>query len=145
MKPIKSQYGDFRMISLVDSTDGNPIKMTLNSRYGVPRTLEVLDEKQGFFALYGESNYIRQSSDMFDFEGGPFVMIGEQFLDLGTVTAISQQPQTGITVPSADGVAMVYITIEYLDKYKKILAKGKTLFQSEADANNKAFREGKLQ
>ena len=144
MKPIKSQYGDFRMISRVESTDGNPIKITLNSRYGVPRTLEVLDEKQGFFALYGESNYIRQSSDMFDFEGGPFVMIGEQFLDLGTVTAISQQPQTGITVPSADGVAMVYITIEYLDKYKKILAKGKTLFQSEADANNKAFREGKL-
>ena len=145
MKPIKSQYGDFRMISLVDSTDGNPIKMTLNSRYGVPRTLEVLDEKQGFFVLYGESKFIRQSFNMFDFEGGPFVMEGEQFLDLGTVTAISQQPQTGMTALSVGGVAMVYITIEYLDKYKKILAKGKTLFQSEADANNKAFREGKLQ
>ena len=122
-----------------------PIKMTLNSRYGVPRTLEVLDEKLGYFCLYGESKFIRQSFNMFDFEGGPFVMEGEQFLELGTVTAISQQPQTGMTAPSVDGVAMVYITIEYLDKHKKILAKGKSLFQSEADANNKAFREGKLQ
>ena len=121
-----------------------PIKMTLNSRYGVPRTLEVLDEKQGFFVLYGESKFIRQSFNMFDFEGGPFVMEGEQFLELGTVTAISQQPQTGMTAPSVDGVAMVYITIEYLDKHKKILAKGKSLFQSEADANNKAFKKGRM-
>ena len=118
--------------------------MTLNSRYGVPRTLEVLDEKQGFFCLYGESKFIRQSFNMFDFEGGPFVMEGEQFLELGTVTAISQQPQTGMTAPSVDGVAMVYITIEYLDKHKKILAKGNTLFQSEADANNKAFKKGRM-
>lgn len=145
MKPIKSQYGDFCMISRVESTDGNPIKITLDSRYGVPRTLEVLDEKQGFFALYGESNYIRQSTDMFDFEGGPFVMIGEQFFDYGTVTAISQQPQTGMTPPFVE-MAMIFITIEYNDKYKKILAKGKSLFElEEADANNKAFREGKLQ
>ena len=121
-----------------------PIKMTLNSRYGVPRTLEVLDEKQGFFVLYGESKFIRQSFNMFDFEGGPFVMEGEQFLELGTVTAISQQPQTGMTAPSVDGVAMVYINIEYLDKHKKILAKGNTLFQSEADANNKAFKKGRM-
>ena len=121
-----------------------PIKMTLMSRYGVPRTLEVLDEKQGFFVLYGESKFIRQSFNMFDFEGGPFVMEGEQFLELGTVTAISQQPQTGMTALSVDGVAMVYITIEYLDKYKKILAKGKSLFQSEADANNKAFKKGRM-
>ena len=128
----------------VESTDNHPIKMTLMSRYGVPRTLEVLDEKQGYFCLYGESKFIRQSFNMFDFEGGPFVMEGEQFLELGTVTAISQQPQTGMTAPSVDGVAMVYITIEYLDKHKKILAKGKSLFQSEADANNKKFKKGRM-
>jgi hypothetical protein len=144
MKPIKSQYGDFRMISRVESTDGNPIKITLNSRYGVPRTLEVLDENQGFFCLYGESRYIRQSTDMFDFEGGPFVMIGEQFLELGTVTGISQQPQTGMTPPSVE-MAMVFITIEYNDKHKKILAKGNSLFElEEADANNKKFKKGRM-
>jgi hypothetical protein len=72
-------------------------------------------------------------------------MEGEQFLDLGTVTAISQQPQTGMTAPSVDGVAMVYVTIEYNDKHKKILAKGNSLFQSEeADANNKKFKKGRM-
>ena len=132
------------MISRVESTDGNPIKITLNSRYGVPRTLEVLDENQGFFCLYGESRYIRQSTDMFDFEGGPFVMIGEEFLDYGTVTSISQQPQTGMTPPSVE-MAMVYITIEYNDKHKKILAKGNSLFElEEADANNKKFKKGRM-
>jgi hypothetical protein len=139
---IDTNYDDDQHTA--STSDNHPIKMTLNSRYGVPRTLEVLDEKQGFFCLYGESKFIRQSFNMFDFEGGPFVMEGEQFLELGTVTAISQQPQTGMTAPSVDGVAMVYITIEYLDKYKKILAKGNTLFQSEADANNKAFKKGRM-
>ena len=139
---IDTNYDDDQHTA--STSDNPPIKMTLNSRYGVPRTLEVLDEKQGFFVLYGESKFIRQSFNMFDFEGGPFVMEGEQFLELGTVTAISQQPQTGMTAPSVDGVAMVYITIEYLDKHKKILAKGKSLSQSEADANNKAFKKGRM-
>ena len=139
---IDTNYDDDQHTA--STSDNHPIKMTLMSRYGVPRTLEVLDEKQGFFVLYGESKFIRQSFNMFDFEGGPFVMEGEQFLELGTVTAISQQPQTGMTALSVDGVAMVYITIEYLDKYKKILAKGKSLFQSEADANNKAFKKGRM-
>ena len=139
---IDTNYDDDQHTA--STSDNPPIKMTLNSRYGVPRTLEVLDEKQGYFCLYGESKFIRQSFNMFDFEGGPFVMEGEQFLDLGTVTSISQQPQTGMTAPSVDGVAMVYITIEYLDKHKKILAKGNTLFESEADANNKAFKKGRM-
>ena len=64
----------------------NPI--ITQSRYGDKRTIECVDPKQGIFKVYGKSCFARQADGMFDFEGGPMFLVGEQFYGLGDIVGI---------------------------------------------------------
>ena len=57
----------------------------IKSRYGVNRT--ITEQADGTLLIEGESLYYRVGGDeqnitMFDFEGGPFLMVGDPMLDL---------------------------------------------------------------
>jgi hypothetical protein len=53
----------------------------LESRYGSPRFIRRVDEDT--FVIYGESRYFRVGEEFFDFEGGPFILIGMKASLLG--------------------------------------------------------------
>lgn len=59
-----------------------------HSRCGKLRTIESVDSEQGIFKMFGESNFIRRGDNMFAFEGGPMLQIGEEFYGLGTVSSL---------------------------------------------------------
>jgi len=46
----------------------------MESRYGQKRFIRAVDDKT--YVVYGESNYFRCGEEFFDFEGGPFIVIG---------------------------------------------------------------------
>jgi hypothetical protein len=146
-------------------------QITTESRYGELRTIEVLDEPAGIFCVYGKSKYTRHGEGMFDFEGGPFFLIGENFHGVGIITNISTTPFSGISRPDIkDDNAIVYITLEYTDIIRKRIKSGKSIFipkkktnrkdtvleevmlwiyaadymKGEADAMNDKFRRGEL-
>lgn len=67
----------------------NPI--IINSRYGAKRTIECLDHEKGIFKMYGQSHFTRGAEDMFDFEGGPMLQVGEEFYGFGTIAGLSTE------------------------------------------------------
>lgn len=65
------------------------------SRYGQTRT--VTEQEDGSYIIEGQTNFYRMSVEengttiMFDFEGGPFIMVGEKGIEFDvnrTVTSI---------------------------------------------------------
>ena len=50
------------------------MKSQLDSRYGQKRFVRNVDENN--FVVYGESSFHRVGEDFFDFQGGPFLMVG---------------------------------------------------------------------
>lgn len=64
----------------------------IKSRYGVNRL--ITEEADGSLIIEGESLFYRcagneTSLEMFDFEGGPFLMVGDPMLDFeGTIKSI---------------------------------------------------------
>ena len=67
----------------------NPI--IINSRYGAKRTIECLDHEKGIFKMYGQSHFTRGAEDMFDFEGGPMLQVGEEFYGFGTIAGLDSK------------------------------------------------------
>ena len=86
------------------------------SRYRDKRTIECVDSEKGIFKVYGKSDFCRQGEGMFDFEGGPMLMVGEEFYGLGTIAGIDshRRPEDEVTD------ACVYVSVD-LNK-KTILA-----------------------
>jgi len=54
---------------------------TTKSRYGVIRTLTEISDN--LYIVEGKSEIMRVSNDFIDFEGGPFLMIGENLSMFG--------------------------------------------------------------
>ena len=78
------------------------------SRYGARRIIECIDPEQGIFKMSGKSDFCRQGEDMFDFEGGPMLMVGEEFYGLGTIAGLDSSRK-----PEDKGIdACVYISID---------------------------------
>lgn len=95
----------------------NPI-MT-QSRYGDKRTIECVDPKQGIFKIYGKSYFARQGEGMFDFEGGPMLMVGEEFYGFGTIAGLDSTRK-----PEDQGMdACVYVSVDMNKKTIKELNK----------------------
>jgi hypothetical protein len=85
----------------------------INSRYGVPRSVVLIDPDRGVFKITGESLYSRGGEDMFDFEGGPFYMVGEQFFDIGEIVSVEPFPTPTPIDENARPVASVLVSINY--------------------------------
>ena len=51
------------------------------SRYGDERIITLLED--GRYKIEGRSLYTRHGDGLFDFEGGPCLMVGDRFLDTG--------------------------------------------------------------
>ena len=60
-----------------DDIEENPIPDAIYSRYGKKRTITQVGVRT--FLVAGESRYMRGSEDMFDFEGGPCYVVGDDF------------------------------------------------------------------
>lgn len=64
----------------------------IKSRYGVNRT--ITEQADGTLLIEGESRFYRCSGnekdlEMFDFEGGPFLMVGDPMMEFeGTIKSI---------------------------------------------------------
>jgi hypothetical protein len=52
----------------------------LKSRYGDERIITLLED--GRYRIEGRSLYTRHGDGLFDFEGGPCLMVGDRFLDI---------------------------------------------------------------
>lgn len=85
----------------------------INSRYGVPRSVVLIDPDRGVFKVTGESLYSRGGEDMFDFEGGPFYMVGESFFDIGEIVSVEPFPTPTPIDENARPVASVLVSINY--------------------------------
>lgn len=82
--------------------------ITTQSRYGVKRTIECVDPKQGIFKIYGKSDFARQGEDMFDFEGGPMLLVGEEFYGFGTIAGLDSNRK-----PEDQGIDVcVYVSVD---------------------------------
>jgi hypothetical protein len=89
----------------------------VQSRYGDIRTIKPTDIERGVYKVMGKACFTRGSGDMYDFEGGPFFMIGEQFYHLGIVAAI-QPIDSG-----HDGYSAVLISVDYNENAYKEMKK----------------------
>jgi len=68
--------------------------ITTHNRYSEPRTITCIDEDKGIFEVSGVSAFVRVAPNMFDFEGGPMLMVGEEFYGYGTIAGVQQVIQT---------------------------------------------------
>jgi len=100
-----------------------------NSRYGQPRRVLLLDPDAGVFLVYGKSAYSRMGVDesdsdsinYYDFEGGPFLMVGEQFYDFGTIAALLPTKTKGLPSEGIEEHPAVLVSVDYSKKgYKEI-------------------------
>ena len=97
------------------------IGFDINARYGLTRSIELIDKDKGIFRVWGKSLYCRGAEGMFDFEGGPMFMLGEDFYGFGTISAIGiKNPDDPEFVP-AESVAVVYISVDYSKKGLKMI------------------------
>ena len=78
------------------------------SRYGNRRTIECVDSEKGIFKVYGKSLFTRGAENMFDFEGGPMLMVGEEFYGFGTIAGLdtTKKPK------DHDLDACVYVSVD---------------------------------
>ena len=60
-----------------DDIEEDPIPDAIYSRYGKKRTITQVGTNT--FLVAGESRYMRGAEDMFDFEGGPCYIVGQDF------------------------------------------------------------------
>lgn len=84
-------------------------RIITQSRYGDKRTIEcvVSSVEKCIFKVYGKSQFCRQGEGMFDFEGGPCLMVGDAFYGLGTIAGLdtTKKPE------DQDLDACVYVSV----------------------------------
>ena len=96
----------------------NPI--ITQSRYGNRRTIECVDSEKGIFKVYGKSLFTRGAEDMFDFEGGPMLQVGEEFYGFGTIAGIDSNRR-----PEGEVIdACVYVSVDLNKKTISALQNG---------------------
>lgn len=107
-------------------------KTLIHNRYGQIRYIELVDQDKGIFAVHGKSTYERYATDMFDFEGGPCIVIGADFFGIGTVTHISIKAPEGVFV-ALGNASYVYVTVDYGKDALECIRRGVplTLFSPE--------------
>ena len=94
----------------------NPI--ITQSRYGNRRTIECVDSEKGIFKVYGKSLFTRGAEDMFDFEGGPMLQVGEEFYGLGTIAGLDTTKRD----EDQGTDACVYVSVDLNKKTIKALS-----------------------
>lgn len=112
------------------------IGFTINARYGLTRSIELIDVEKGIFRVWGSSTYCRFGEGMFDFEGGPMFMVGEDFYGFGTISAIGYKsiPDDPVFANTAESVGRVYISVDYSKEgLKKIKGKRSAVTKEGAD------------
>ena len=110
--------------------------MKIQSRYGEIRNIDLLDQDRGIFCMHGLSNFTRGGDGMFDFEGGPMLMVGEEFYGAGTISALSVFPPEGIESPKNKG-ATIFVFVDFDAVTLKRLSQGKEIFVSKKPRKNK--------
>ena len=100
-----------------------------NSRYGEARRVLLLDPDAGVFLVYGKSAFSRMGWDentpgvynMYDFDGGPFFMVGEEFYGFGTIAALLPTKTKGLPSQGIEERPAVLVSVDYSKKgYKEI-------------------------
>ena len=87
-------------------------KTLIHSRYGQIRYIELVDQDKGIFVVHGNSTYARYATDLFDFEGGPCIIVGDDFFGIGIVTHVSTKAPEGVSVHFGNA-SYVYVTVDY--------------------------------
>ena len=87
----------------------------LKSRYGDERIITLLED--GRYRIEGRSLYTRHGDGLFDFEGGPCLMVGDRFLDTSNNVIIENIEIDESVV--ADNYAGAIITVRKLNNGKK--------------------------
>lgn len=91
--------------------------ITIKSRYGALRIIALVDRDKNIYSIHGESQYLRCSDEMRDFEGGPSLYIGNDFYGLGTIKAFVENEQFDQIHEVPDlSEAIVYLTLEPSNK-----------------------------
>ena len=74
----------------------NKVFRTIKSRYGVER--RITSHGGGWYTMEGQTEYMRAGTStdgkelsFLDPEGGPFLMLGDHFEDLGTIVSLLQE------------------------------------------------------
>lgn len=87
----------------------------LKSRYGDERIITLLED--GRYRIEGRSLYTRHGDGLFDFEGGPCLMVGDRFFDTGNNVIIENIEIDESVV--ADNYAGAIITVRKVSNGKK--------------------------
>jgi len=88
-------------------------KFTVHSRYSTARTVKWIDMERGIFEVSGVSEFIRVAPNMIDFEGGPMLMVGEEFYGYGTIASLQQ------VIQKTGEYAKVLVSVDYNAKTAK--------------------------
>lgn len=73
--------------------------------------------------MYGKSYFTREGEGMFDFEGGPMLMVGEDFYGLGTIAALYSKWE--MIDEGVDTENLVYVSVDLNKKTIRALRKEK--------------------
>lgn len=86
-----------------------PKQKTITARYKLTR--DIREISKNIFRVQGLSGYCRVSPDLFyDFEGGPFLMVGDDCYSLGIIEKIIlRYPEDTEVLP--DGYCRVYVQL----------------------------------
>lgn len=77
-----------QLANLKPAVEVTPKLFRIHSRAAVPRMVSLVEPARGVFLVVGSSSYYRAGEGMFDFEGGPMLMVGEEFYGWGTIRAL---------------------------------------------------------
>lgn len=104
------------------------IRFSVHARYGLTRSVELIDKEKGIFRMWGSSHYCRGAEGMFDFEGGPMLMVGEDFYGYGTIAALGwKNPDDPEFTSPAENVAVVYVSVNFNKKGLKKIQNEKSI------------------
>ena len=81
-------------------------EFTVTSRYGHERLIRNIEDRQ--YILVGKSEFVRAGQDFIDYEGGPFLRVGDDFYGLGPIKALKP-------INSGSSYVSTQITLERLD------------------------------
>jgi hypothetical protein len=91
----------------------------IKSRYGDERIITLLED--GRYRIEGRSLYTRHGDGLFDFEGGPCLMVGDRLLDVEDNVVIKKIEIDDSIV--ADNYAGAILTVTKVKKVRKVKTK----------------------
>jgi hypothetical protein len=91
----------------------------IKSRYGDERIITLLED--GRYRIEGRSLYTRHGDGLFDFEGGPCLMVGDRLLDVEDNVVIKKIEIDDSIV--ADNYAGVILTVTKVKTVRKVKTK----------------------